>query len=216
VVSALLIGVALGNIAVGVPLDAQHEYAGTFWGLLRPYPLLLGVTTVALFAMHGAIYGILKTEGELHEKLRRWANHCVAVFAVCYLAATIVTLCCIPHMTRVFQLHPWLYLIAVFNALAIINIPREIGLRHDFRAFLSSCVAMVALMALFGIGMFPNMVYSLPNPEHSLTLVNAASSQKTLGIMLIVAVIGVPLVLTYTVSIYRIFRGKVKMGSASY
>ncbi len=216
VVSALLIGVALGNIALGIPLDATHEYAGTFFGLLRPYPLLLGLTTVALFAMHGAIYGVIKTEGELHEKLRRWAGTGVIVFVLCYLAVTAATLMRVPHMTRAFNDHPWLYVIALFNVLAIFNIPREIKRRRDFSAFLSSCAAMVALMALFGIGMFPNMVYSMPDPQHSLTLVNAASSQKTLGIMLVVAIIGVPLVLTYTVIIYRVFRGKVRLGPASY
>jgi cytochrome d ubiquinol oxidase subunit II len=68
--AALLIGVALGNIAWGVPVDANGEFAGTFFGLLKPYPLLVGVTTVALFMMHGAIYGVMKTEGALHDKLR--------------------------------------------------------------------------------------------------------------------------------------------------
>lgn len=214
--SALLIGVALGNIAWGVPLDAEHEFAGSFLGLLRPYPLLMGVTTVALFAMHGAIYGFMKTEGELHEKLRSWANRCVVIFILCYLAVTAVTLFYIPHMTETLKAHPWLFAIATLNALAIANIPREINRRNDFNAFLSSCAAMVALMTLFGIGMFPNMVYSMPNPQNSLTLINAASSQKTLGIMLVVAAIGVPLVLTYTFIIYRIFRGKVKLGPMSY
>ncbi len=216
VLSALLIGVALGNIALGVPLDANHEYAGTFLGLLRPYPLLLGVTTVALFAMHGAIYGVLKTEGKLHEKLRSWAKRSVAIFVVCYILVTLATLLWVPHMTETLGAYPWLYVVAVFNALAIANIPREINLGRDFRAFLSSCLAMVALMTLFGIGMFPNMVFSMPSPENSLTVINAASSQKTLWIMLIIAIIGVPLVLTYTAVIYRIFRGKVRLGPMSY
>jgi cytochrome d ubiquinol oxidase subunit II len=214
--SALLIGVALGNIAWGVPLDGEHEFAGTFLGLLRPYPLLVGVTTVALFAMHGAIYGVLKTEGELHEKLRSWANRSLAIFIVCYLAVTGATLFYVPHMTETLQAHPWLFFIAGLNALAIANIPREISRRRDFNAFLSSCASMVALMTLFGMGMFPNMVYSSPAPQNSLTLLNSASSQKTLGIMLIVAVIGVPLVLTYTIIIYRVFRGKVRMSPMSY
>jgi cytochrome d ubiquinol oxidase subunit II len=100
--------------------------------------------------------------------------------------------------------------------LAIANIPREIYWGRDFRAFLSSCVSMVCLMGLFGIGMFPHIVYSNPNPEHSLTIYNAASSQKTLGIMLLIAVIGVPLVLSYTASIYWVFRGKVKLDAHSY
>ena len=216
ILSALLIGVALGNIAIGIPLDAGKEFAAGFFHLLRPYPLLMGVTTVALFAMHGAIYAVMKTEGELNEKLRGWVNRCILIFVVCYAAVTVATLLYIPHMTVTLRAYPWLYVIAVVNALAIANIPREISRGKDGSAFLFSCLAMVALMTLFGIGMFPNMVYSSPNPENSLTVLNAVSSQKTLGIMLIIAAIGVPLVLTYTISIYRIFRGKVKLDSMSY
>ena len=214
--SALLIGVALGNVIWGIPLDAGKEFAGDFIHLLRPYPLLVGVTTVALFAMHGAIYAVMKTEGALHEKLRGWINRCILIFVVCYVAVTVATILYVPHMTETLRAHPWLFIVAVLNALAIANIPREISRSKDFSAFLCSCAAMVALMTLFGIGMFPNMVYSFPNPENSLTLINSASSAKTLTIMLIIAAIGVPLVLAYTASIYFIFRGKVKLNATSY
>ncbi len=112
--------------------------------------------------------------------------------------------------------NPALFGVAVVNMLAIANIPREIYYGRDFRAFLSSCAAIVALLALFGLGMFPNMVYSLPDPERSLTIYNGASSLKTLKIMLIIAMAGVPLVLAYTASIYWIFRGKVKLDAMSY
>ena len=216
VLSALLIGVALGNVICGVPLDAEKEFTAGFSHLLRPYPLLVGVTTVALFAMHGAIYAVMKTEGELHEKLRGWVNRCILAFVICYVAVTVATLLYVPHMTNTLRAYPWLFAIAVLNALAIANIPREISRGGDFSAFLCSCAAMVALMTLFGIGMFPNMVYSFPNPENSLTLINSASSSKTLAIMLIVALIGVPLVLAYTSTIYFIFRGKVKLDPMSY
>jgi cytochrome bd ubiquinol oxidase subunit II len=71
-------------------------------------------------------------------------------------------------------------------------------------------------MLLFGLNLYPNMVYSLPNPEYSLNIYNAASSHKTLGIMLVIACIGVPIVIAYTVCIYWIFRGKVKLDRMSY
>jgi len=75
---------------------------------------------------------------------------------------------------------------------------------------------MVALMTIFGIGLFPNIVLSSPIAEHSLSIYSAASSAKTLKVMLIIAIIGVPLVISYTVSIYWIFRGKVKLDTMSY
>lgn len=71
-------------------------------------------------------------------------------------------------------------------------------------------------MALLGIGLYPNMVFSNPCPENSLTIYNAASSTATLKIMTLMAAIGLPLILSYTVSIYWVFRGKVKLDSHSY
>lgn len=214
--SSFLIGIALGNLAWGVPLDANGNFTGSFWSLLRPYPLLLGVTTVALFMMHGAIYIVMKTEGELHEKIRGWINNTIIFFILCYITTTMATLLYVPHMSELLRKYPLLFIVPILNMLAIANIPREILHRHDFRAFLSSCAAVIALLALFGIGMFPDIVFSNPNPENSLTIYNAASSAKTLQIMLIVAGIGVPLVISYTVSIYWIFRGKVKLEATSY
>jgi len=216
ILSSFLIGVAMGNIAWGVPIDEQGEFAGTFLGLLHPYAILLGFTTVALFMMHGALYVVMKTEGELHDKVRGWVNNTIIFFIVCYAVTTMATLIYVPHMAVRIREHPWLFSVAVLNMLAIANIPREIQRGRDFRAFLSSCAAMIALMTLFGLEMFPHMVLSNPNPDNSLTIYNAASSSKTLSIMLTIALIGVPIVLTYTVCIYWIFRGKVKLDKMSY
>ena len=214
--SALLLGVALGNIAWGIPIDDRGEFAGNFLGLLKPYPLLVGVTTVTLFMMHGAIYGAMKTEGALHDKLRRWAMRSIIFFVICAVSLTLATLFCVPHLTARMRENPWLFSIALANLLFIANIPREFHHGRDWRAFLSSCAAMITLMALFAINMYPDLVYSLPNPENSLTIYNASSSSKTLGIMLVIAGIGMPLVIAYTICIYRIFRGKVKLDRMSY
>ncbi len=215
-VSGLLIGVALGNIARGIPLDSAHEFAGTFWGLLNPYSLLVGITTVALFMMHGAIYMVIKTEGALHDTIRRWVNKLIIFFIICYALTTIITIIFLPNMTKILRDYPILFILPVFNLLAILNIPWEIRRGRDFRAFLSSCVAMAALLALFGIGMYPNLILSYPEVANSLTIYNAASSTKTHTIMLIIALLGMPLVIAYTISIYWIFRGKVKLDASSY
>lgn len=216
ILSSFLIGVTLGNVVWGVPLDAAGEFAGTFLVLLHPYAILMGVTTVALFMMHGAIYVVMKTDGELHGKIRRWINPCIIFFIICYATVTMATLIYVPRMVEIIKEHPIFFVIGILSMLAIANIPREIHHGRDFRAFLSSCAAMIALMTLFGLGMFPDLVYSLPNPQHSLTIHNSASSAKTLKIMLIIALMGIPVVLAYTVSIYWIFRGKVKLGQESY
>ncbi len=214
--SSLLLGIALGNIAWGVPLRADHEFAGTFLGLLNPYAILVGVTTVALFMMHGSIYLVLKSEGAFHNQVRRWAKNTIIFFSICYTVTSMTTLLFVPLMVAPIRSHPILFGISLLNTLAVANIPREIYHGRDFRAFLSSCAAMAALMLLFGVGMYPDLVAASQDPANSLTVYNAASSQETLRIMLAMAVIGVPLVLSYTASIYWVFRGKVKLDHFSY
>ena len=176
----------------------------------------MGVTTVALFMMHGAIYGVMKTEGALHDKLRVWAMRCIIFFVICAVTLTMATLLYVPHLAARVRSKPWLFSVALANMLAIANIPREFHHGNDGKAFLSSCAAIVTMMALFALNVFPNLVISLPDPGNSLNIYNAASSPKTLGIMLIIACIGLPVVLAYTVSIYWIFRGKVKLDRMSY
>jgi cytochrome d ubiquinol oxidase subunit II len=216
VLAALLIGVALGNLAWGVPVDEHGEFAGTFFGLLTPYPLLVGVTTVAVFMMHGAIYGVMKTEGELHDQLRRWAMRCIIFFVICAVTLTMATLLFVPHQSARIRANPWLFSVALVNVLSIANIPREFHHGRACMAFLSSCLAIITLMTLFSLNLFPYMIYCPQHPEYSLDIYNSASSPKTLGIMLVIACFGVPAVIAYTVSIYWIFRGKVKLDRVSY
>lgn len=216
ILSTLLMGVALGNIARGVPLGADFEYAGSFWTLLNPYAVVIGLTTIALYAMHGAIYLVMKTEDELHDKLRVWAKKAIFVFIAFYILSTVLTFLMVPRMLDNFKHYPLLMVFPILNALAIANIFREFNRGKDGRAFISSCFSIVCLLAIFGIGIFPNLVWSAPNPEYSLSIYNAASSPQTLTNMLIIAIIGMPLVLAYTISIYYIFRGKVVLDASSY
>ncbi len=216
IASSVLIGVALGNIAWGVPLAPDHEYAGDLLRIWKPYPLLLGVTTLSLFMMHGSIYLVLKTEGPLQKKLKGWVRHTLVFFILCYAFTTLATLLFVPHMLVTIQKYPVLFAVPALSVLSIANIPRNISGGRGFGAFLSSGAALVTLMALFGIGMYPDLVYSTPSPENSLTLLNAASSPKTLKVMTVIAAVGMPLVLSYTASVYWIFRGKVKLDAHSY
>jgi cytochrome d ubiquinol oxidase subunit II len=216
VLAALLIGVALGNIAWGLPVNQRGELALSLLDLLKPYPLLVGITTLALFMMHGAIYGAMKTEGPLHDKLRVWAMRCIIFFVICAVTLTMATLLYVPHLAARVRANPWLFSVALLNMLAIANIPREFHRGSDRMAFVSSCGAIITLMALFALNLFPDIIYNPQHPEFSLTIYTAASSAKTLGIMLVIAAIGVPAVVAYTVCIYWVFRGKVKLDRVSY
>ena len=214
--ASFLFGVTLGNIARGVPLAADHEFAGSFWGLLNPYALLVGVTTVALFVMHGGLYLALNTEGALLVGVRRWARRAFCLFLLCYIATTVITIFQLPHMTAYLKEQPWLLVLPGFVVLAIACAGKDIAWKEDVGAFGASCAVIAGLLLLFGVGIFPNLVLSSPHPEHSLTIYNAASSPKTHAIMLTIALIGMPLVLCYTAFVYRIFRGKVKLEPESY
>lgn len=216
ILSGFLIGVAMGNIVWGIPLDENHEFAGSFLGLLHPYAILLGITTVGLFAMHGAIYVVMKTEGNLQALARGWIRNTIIFFVITYVITSLATLLYIPRMAEPLREHPLLFGVPLLNVLLIANVPREIHLGNEFRAFLSSCGAMIALMGLFGIGMYPHLVFCHTDVANSLDIYNSASSEKTLGIMFIIACLGVPIVLTYTACIYWIFRGKVKLEAMSY
>ncbi|MCL5270393.1 MAG: cytochrome d ubiquinol oxidase subunit II [bacterium] len=215
-VASILFGVAIGNMVVGIPVDARGEFAGSFLGLLKPYPLLVGIFNLSIFMMHGSVYLYLKTEGPLHEKVRGWIFKTLPFFIIMYVLTTIFTLALVPSMIANLKAYPAMWVLVVLNVLAIANIPRSIYLGQPGRAFVSSACAIAALITLFGVGVFPNMIVSSLDPANSLTIYNAASSALTLKNMLVIAIIGMPFVLAYTISIYWIFRGKVKADQFSY
>ena len=214
--ATLLLGVTVGNLAWGLPIDKDMEFTGNLFTLLHPYALLVGITTIALFMMHGAIYLVMKTEGAFHDRVRGWVNNTIIFFVITYVITTMATLLYLPHMAAPFKQYPALGLIALANMLAIANIPREIYHGRDFNAFVSSCCAIAALLTLLAIGLFPNMIRTTIEGSTHLGIMNAASSEKTLWIMLIIAMCGMPMVIAYTGSIYWVFRGKVKLDKMSY
>jgi cytochrome bd ubiquinol oxidase subunit II len=210
-------GMVLGNLVQGIHLDRHKDFYGTAGMFFRPYPLLMGITSVALFMMHGAMYLVMKTEGLFQEQMRRWAYRCMSFFMLCYFLMTAATLVYMPHMGQRMAENYYLFILPVLAFLTFFNISREFNKGNEGRAFLSSCVGIALLLGLFGIGTYPMIVRSSIDPqEHSLTIMNSASSVLTLKVLLIIVLIGVPLVLCYGVYIYRIFRGKVKLGPSSY
>ncbi len=217
VLVAFVIGTILGNMVEGVPLDEHQDYIGTFADLLGPYSVIIGLTTCALFAMHGAIYLTMKTEGEAHEIVRRWILPAIGVFIFWYIVTTIATLIYMPHMTQRMLDRPYLLIFPLLSLFAILNIPYQVRKGNNGWAFIFSSLSIALLLVLFGLGTFPTIVQSPLQPEtRSLTIYNAASSPKTLSILLTVVAIGVPLILAYGAWVYRIFRGKVKIEKSSY
>lgn len=217
VLISFMLGIIIGNLIKGIPLDEEKEFIGTLSTIFNPYAFLVGGLTISLFAMHGSIYILMKTEGEFHSKMREWTQPCIIFFIIMYAVTTMATLIYMPHMIRALHERPIFFLIAVINILAVANIPREIYRGKDARAFISSCLNLICLLTLYAIGTYPEVIRSTNIPEQlSLTIYNSASSPMTLKILFIMALIGFPLVISYTIAVYYIFRGKVKMDSHSY
>ncbi|WP_316357052.1 cytochrome d ubiquinol oxidase subunit II [Candidatus Neptunichlamydia sp. REUL1] len=215
-VIAFTIGVLMGNIIVGVPIDQNEVFQGSFAGFFTPYTILVGILGVTVFMMHGAIYMLMKTEGTMHERVRRWVNPTIIIFIICYIATTIVTLVYKPHMTDLMRQTPALFLAGVLALLAIICVPLCTCRGKDGTAFIFSSISITLLFILFGLGTYPNMVRSSLDPSYSLTLFNSSATVATFKVVLIMAGIGVPMALAYGYWMYRIFRGKVSIDETSY
>lgn len=214
--ASIILGIAFGNLAQGIPLDSSKNVVGNFFDLFNPYSILVGLTAVSLLTLHGAIYLIMKTEGEMQNAVSRRIRIFIFVFIFFYVVTTISTFIYQPHLLEVFRKEPWLIVFPVMTLLLVLNIPREIHFGRLFLAFLTSSGTIALLIALIAIGLFPNLIYSVPDPQNSLNIYNSASTKTTLTTMLIVACIGMPLVLGYTGLVYWVFRGKVKLDKNSY
>ncbi len=212
------IGIALGNFIHGIPLDENHDFTGQMlMSFLNPYAILVGVLVLALFMMHGAIFLVMKTEGDLHDKLLRWINPTIIFFIMAYAVTTLVTLIYQSHMVERLRERPYLFIFVLANILTIAAVPHFTRKKEHGFAFLSSCANIGFLMLLYALGTFPLILRSSVNPEeHSLTIMNSAASAKTLTVLAVIVAIGVPLVIAYGYYIYRIFRGKVKLDHMSY
>ncbi|MHC4128173.1 MAG: cytochrome d ubiquinol oxidase subunit II [Planctomycetota bacterium] len=214
--AALLLGVAGGNLMQGMPVDGDLVVHQTVFQQLTLFPLLVGALTLMLFTMHGAIYLYLKTEGDLQQQAERWIWRAFGLFLIVYVLTTMYTLVQIPRAIENLRAYPWMWSVPVLNVLAIANIPRAMFLRRPGYAFISSCATIAALGFLFAAAIYPNLLPSSLDEAWSVTVFNGRSSERTLGIMLIIAVIGLPFVLSYTAAIYWVFRGKVKLDHTSY
>ncbi|MFH1132585.1 MAG: cytochrome d ubiquinol oxidase subunit II [Pseudomonadota bacterium] len=216
IIPGLLFGVAMGNILRGFPLDESGNFAGTFLGLLNPYSLMVGVTGLSMFATHGAVYLMLKTEDELRKQVRLWAFWAWGAYFVSFAFVTIWSLVAYPALVSNFVRMPISFLVPLLAFVAIVIIPIAVWRDGAMEAFLASAISIVGLMAIVGLGIFPNLVPSLGDATRSLSIQNASSSYKALLVMLVIALVGMPLVLGYTIFVFRTFKGKVRLSKEAY
>lgn len=215
IVIAFCLGLMLGNIALGIPLNADHEFSGDWLSFINPFSLLIAVTTLSLFMLHGAIYLGMKTENRLYTRLTVLAKNFTIFFVISFALSTFYSLLYIPHLSDRIRSNPALFVLPLIMTLAIANIPRCLKKRNFRLGFLSSSITIAALLVLVAVEVFPFLVYSPRYPANSITVQNAAASPKTMGILLTIALIGTPLVLLYTGFVFWTFKGKVKLDEMS-
>lgn len=214
---AFLLGVVLGNVLQGIAIGENYEYQGKgFFEFLNLYAVLVGLSVLFLLMTHGAIYLLLKTEGKLYAKLTYLVKRGIIAFVVVFGITTLYTLLFIPQLSDKFKTNPEFFVVPLLAFLSIANIPRLANKKKYLQAFFFSSLTICWLLILVAIELFPNLLLSTISNEYNIDIYNAASSQKSLKIMLLMVVIGGPLVLSYTIFVYQTFRGKVKLDEHSY
>jgi cytochrome bd ubiquinol oxidase subunit II len=238
-VPALVFGVAFGNLFLGAPFhfdeDLRVFYTGTFFGLLNPFALLVGVVSLAMIAMQGAHGLALRTEGVVHARSMRTARFATLVFVVAFALAGVwiatgiegyrillmppANSAFVPRAKTVeravgiwldnYSLHPWTMAapVAAFGGAFLALVAS--ALRRAGLAFVFSSIAVAGVVFTAGFALFPFIMPSSLDPPSSLTVWDSVSSHRTLQIMFWGVLIFLPLVLVYTGWVYRVMRGKV-------
>jgi cytochrome d ubiquinol oxidase subunit II len=202
---ALLLGAAFANLARGVPINADMMFTGNLFTLLNPYGLLGGVTTVAIFLLHGANFLGLKLEGELRTRVNAFAKKLWGVTSVLYVALGIFTYAAGFWARGI--VNPGIVPITAVVVLLVAGY--FINQKMEGWAFIMVALNIVLTQVTFFSMTFPNVMLSTTNPAYSLTIYNASSSQYTLTVMSIVALIFVPIVLAYQGWTYYMFRKRI-------
>ncbi|PIQ49667.1 MAG: cytochrome d ubiquinol oxidase subunit II [Cytophagales bacterium CG12_big_fil_rev_8_21_14_0_65_40_12] len=214
---AFLLGVVLGNVLQGIAIGENYSYHGAgFFEFLNPYALMTGFTTLFLFMAHGAIYLLLKTEGRLFAKMTFLLKRGMIFFMVAFGITSLYTLLYIPHLSDAFKNNPLLFAVPLMTFLSIANVPRLANKKKYNWAFFFSSLTISLLLIIVAIELYPMLLFSTVDPKYSIDIYKAASSTKSMQTMLIIVAIGTPLVLAYTIFVYKTFRGKVKLDETSY
>ena len=237
-IPALVFGVAFGNLFLGVPFRLDETmrsfYSGSFWALLNPFALLVGITSLMLLTLQGATFLAHRTEGDLQARAKKTASIVAIVLLVAFSLAgfwvsridgyVIDSIADIgasinPLMKEVsraqgawfanYDKMPILWLIPALAYLGGLLVIVCVRAGWTLLAFVGSSLACVSVILTAGVALFPFVLPSSEMPKASLTAWDATSSHFTLNVMFWVALIFTPLVVAYTGWAYRVMSGKV-------
>lgn len=239
IVPSLVFGVAVGNLFLGVPFryddTLRMSYDGGLIGLLRPFPLLVGLVSLAMLLMHGASWAALKSEAPIAARAERATRRFAIAFVALYGAAGIWLYLAVPAyaivgarpgapsdplLKHVVAGGSWLRdgalagyawsaaAIAIAGAIAAAML---VSRGRHLAGFVCSACAIAATVFSAGFALFPFLLPSSLDPRSSLTVWDASSSHRTLGLMLVATLALLPIVLAYTAWVYRVLRGRVSL-----
>ncbi|WP_207291207.1 cytochrome d ubiquinol oxidase subunit II, partial [Comamonas kerstersii] len=237
--AALVFGVAMGNVLLGVPFrlsdDMRIFWDGSFFDLFTPFALLCGLVSLTMLLMHGAAWLVFKTEGAVQARATRWGVMAAVLTTVLYVVAglwlaKLSGFVLTEAMSTTGPSNPMLKSAAVGEGAWLANYAKQpllwivpaIGvcmpllaalgmkLRREWLGLMSSGLAIAGIVLSVGVSMFPFILPSTVNPQFSLMVWDASSSHLTLFIMLVCAVIFMPIILAYTSWVFHIMRGKVQ------
>ena len=199
----LLLGIGLGDLLAGLPLNQQGTYTGSFWGLFTGYGVWFGITLLALTLAHGAMYLSLKTTGVVQARAQRLAGPLAGIAALVVIGLAIWT-----HVLsgRGVLLSP-LQVVAILLVIAAAWSIRE---GQSGWGFACTTAAIAAVVSSFFVTLYPNVMISTTNKSYNLTVANSAAGHYSLSVMTVVAVIFAPLVVGYQAWSYYTFRARIK------
>jgi cytochrome bd ubiquinol oxidase subunit II len=220
---AVAFGVALGNVVRGVPLDSHGYFFLPLWTNLKPaaeagiidwYTLLIGASSFLALAVHGGLWVVLKTEGNLQERTRSFVAKCWAGSVAMTLVMSAASFSIQPNLTKQFRSHPWGVIFPAVALAGMVGARVLSSRRKELQAFLASGLYLVGMLTSAAFGVFPYVLVSNATPDSGLTVYNAATGEHGLIVGLWWFIPGMALATGYTVLVYRHFAGKVQQGTS--
>jgi cytochrome bd ubiquinol oxidase subunit II len=213
---AVFYGAALGNVVRGVSLDAQGQFFEALWtnflphgttGILDWYTILAGIAGLLALTVHGSLWIVLKTDGGLRERARKFSAKLWPLLVLFTILITWSSFRLQAHLATSYAARPWGW---IFPALAVAGLMGIIVfLKNDAKAFCSSCLYLAGMFASVAFGLYPDVLPARNDPALSLTVQNAKAADRGLGIGLAWWIVGIILATIYFVMVYRHFSGKV-------
>ena len=223
---AVFLGAALGNVVRGVPLGADGYFFAPLWtsfraggqelGVLDWYTVSVGMTSLLALTYHGAMWVILKTEGEVRERAKRAAGFLWPFLLVLIVLVSVFTFAIQPQVPARMNGNPLAYALPLAAAAGILSSRRFTAQGKELQAFLGSVVFLLGMLLAVVFGLYPMVLPAAGNPEASLTIYNAVGPAYSLRVALFWWVPGMILVAAYTTFVYRQLAGKVQLDEEGY